>query len=66
MYFDSVSAALSMDGHGVFVWIAYAVTTAVILFLLLSPGRRQRRFLRQLSGELKRSESGPNSTQEGN
>lgn len=65
MYFDSVSAALSMDGHGVFVWTAYAVTTVVILSLLLAPGRRQRSLLRQLAGELKRSEDGPNSTQEG-
>ena len=66
MYFDSFSAALSMDGHGVFVWTAYAVTIVVLLFLLLAPGRRQRRLLRQLAGELKRSDSGPNSTQEGN
>ena len=64
MYFDSFSAALSMDGHGVFVWTAYAVTITVVLFLLLAPGRRQRRLLRQLAGELRRSESGPNSTQE--
>ena len=65
MYFDSVSAALTMDGHGVFVWTAYAVTTVVILSLLLVPGRRQRRLLRQLAGELRRSESGPNITKEG-
>ena len=65
MYFASVSAALTMDGHGVFVWTAYAVTTVVILSLLLVPGRRQRRLLRQLAGELRRSESGPNITKEG-
>ncbi len=55
MYFESVDALISMDGHGVFVWAAYAVTLSVIVMLLVFPVRRRRRFLRQLSGELKRS-----------
>jgi len=65
MYFDDVGAVLEMSGHGGFVWTAYLITTAVVLILIIAPRRRQRRFLRQLAGELRRTRSGPNTTQEG-
>ena len=56
MYFQSLQAMLHMDGHGVFVWTAYLIGALVVLSMLLVPWRRQRRFLRQLSGELKRQQ----------
>jgi heme exporter protein D len=56
MYFDSLDALLHMDGHGVFVWAAYFITCTVVALLLLAPRRRQRRFLRQLSGEIRRQQ----------
>ena len=58
MYFDSVSAALTMDGHGAFVWSAYAICLLVLVSILLAPRRRQRKFLRQLAGEQKRQQQG--------
>ena len=54
MYFDSISAALAMDGHGVFVWSAYLITTIAIASILVIPRRRERKFLKQLAGELRR------------
>jgi heme exporter protein D len=64
MYFDSLSAALSMDGHGGYVWAAYLLTVCVLGFILLLPRRRQRRVLRQLAGEIKRQrQANPNSTE---
>ena len=57
MYFQSFDALLHMDGHGVFVWSAYLITTAVIAAILVAPGRRRRRFLRQLAGEVKRQQT---------
>ena len=54
MYFQSLDAVLHMDGHGAFVWSAYLITAAVILYIMVSPGRRRRRFLKQLAGETKR------------
>jgi heme exporter protein D len=54
MYFQSLDAILHMDGHGAFVWSAYLISAVVILFILVSPGRRRRRFLKQLAGEAKR------------
>jgi len=56
MYFDSLDALLYMDGHGGFVWSAYLITIAVVAVLLLAPGYRRRRFLRRLSGEIRRQE----------
>jgi heme exporter protein D len=38
---------LLMSGHGPFVWAAYAITLVVVLWLLISPLVRQRRFFRE-------------------
>jgi heme exporter protein D len=64
MYFDSFDALLVMDGHGGFVWSAYLITVVVLAAILIAPGRRRKKLLRQLAGELKRSGSGPNSNEE--
>lgn len=61
MYFQSLNDLLYMDGHGAFVWAAYAITLAVIAMILLAPVRRRRAFLRQLSGELRRQQGAPDS-----
>jgi len=48
MYFDNLQAVLSMGGHGVYVWSAYAVTGVVIAAVLIVPMQRRRRLLRDL------------------
>ena len=58
MYFHSVNEALMMDGHGGYVWAAYAISVLVLSLILLAPRRRQQRFLRQLAGEQKRRQQG--------
>lgn len=55
MYFDSVDGMLAMEGHGVFVWSAYAVTMLVIALILVLPVRRQRRLLRELAADERRA-----------
>ena len=57
MYFDSLSAAISMDGHGVYVWTAYLIATTAIAFIMTAPGRRSRKFLQQLAGEIRRQQA---------
>ena len=59
MYFENLDAALQMNGHGIYVWPAYAVCIVVIVLLLLVPIRRHKRTLAQLAGELKRSNPRP-------
>ncbi len=55
MYFDSLHAALTMGGHGAFVWSAYAITLVVIALLLISPLRKSRQLRRELAGQYKRA-----------
>lgn len=64
MYFDSLNAVLTMDGHGGYVWSAYAISLLVLALLLRAPWRRQRALLRQLAGEQKRQQQGPNAKRE--
>ena len=56
MYFESVAAALAMDGHGPYVWAAYGITLLVLAQLLLWPVRRLQRLRRELRGEARRRE----------
>ena len=55
MYFDNLNAVLVMEGHGGYVWLAYAVTLSVLAILLVAPMRRRRRQLRQLAMDLRRA-----------
>ncbi len=55
MYFESFQAALLMDGHGPYVWGAYALSLAVLLSMLLAPRRRRQRLLRERRGERRRA-----------
>lgn len=59
MYFDSLATAMQMDGHGVFVWGAYAITVVVIGLMLLVPQRRQRRLLAQYQADRRRAAGQP-------
>lgn len=65
MYFDSVQALLVMDGHGGFVWSAYALTLLVIAFLLLAPVMRRKRLLRELRAAQRRAEAAQGRVNEG-
>jgi len=56
MYFDSVGAALAMDGHGVYVWFIVIVSWALIGSLLVLPILSGRRFLLQQQGLLRREQ----------
>jgi heme exporter protein D len=57
MYFDNLSAALTMDGHGVFVWSAYLIATVAIALILALPRRKERKILLQLAGEIRRQQT---------
>lgn len=55
MYFDSISAVWHMDGHGVYVWLAYALTTLPLVLMVWFPIRRMRQHWRWLEAEQRRS-----------
>jgi heme exporter protein C len=50
-----LAAALTMDGHGAYVWSAYALSLLVLVYDVSAPLRRQRRLLRELRGEARRN-----------
>ena len=54
MYFDSISAALHMEGHGAFVWSAYLISLLVVTLMILAPRARQRKLLGHLKAQQRR------------
>jgi heme exporter protein D len=47
MQFASLQEFLAMGGHAPYVWTAYGVTLAVMLYILCAPLLAQRRFVRE-------------------
>ena len=45
MYFDSLAQLWHMDGHGPYVWGAYAIVLLVLIGLVRAPLARRRRAL---------------------
>lgn len=52
--FDSLGDFLYMQGHGVFVWSAYAISLLIMAWLVLSPWIQQRRLRQQLQRQYRR------------
>ncbi len=46
MAFSGVEELIVMGGHGIYVWSAYFLTWLVILFLVVSPLIKSRKFFR--------------------
>ena len=56
MQFDSVSEAITMGGHGAYVWRAYAITLVVVGISLLRPWLATRKLKRVIRQELSRQQ----------
>ncbi len=52
--FDSLQDFLLMSGHGPYVWSAYVVSIAVMLWLVASPLRRRRQILADVQRQQRR------------
>lgn len=48
VYFDSWSGFLVMEGHGFYVWSAYAVAATVVAYNLIAPFIAKRRVIAQV------------------
>ena len=55
MYFESLSAVWHMDGHGFYVWLAYALTLLPLVIMVWLPLKRIRQHWRWLQAEQRRS-----------
>lgn len=45
--FESIADFIAMNGHGSYVWASYAITFAVLIFLLASPLLQKKAFVKQ-------------------
>ncbi|GAB1257367.1 heme exporter protein CcmD [Aurantivibrio plasticivorans] len=45
--FDSFSALLSMEGHGMYVWISYAIVLIGMLYFGFRPNWQFKQFVKQ-------------------
>lgn len=45
--FESIADFIAMNGHGPFVWAAYAITFTVLVFLLVAPLMQKKAFFKQ-------------------
>lgn len=50
MQFDSLAAIWWMNGHGPFVWSAYAIAAATLCAIVWAPLQRRRRFFAEQRG----------------
>lgn len=54
MYFESLAAAWHMEGHGGYVWLAYALTATALVLMVWLPMARHRRHLRWIAADQRR------------
>jgi len=45
--FETFADFIAMNGHGPFVWAAYAITLASLIFLVVSPVLQRKAFFKQ-------------------
>ena len=58
MYFESLAAVWHMDGHGFYVWLAYALTALPLVIMVWLPLKRMRQHWRWLQAEQRRVVAG--------
>lgn len=55
--FESIADFIAMNGHGPYVWASYAITFAVLVFLLVSPVLQKKAFVKQQQKQQKLTRS---------
>ncbi len=54
MHFETISDALFMDGHGLYVWAAYILSVLPIVLMIWLPILRMKRYWRWIDEEQSR------------
>lgn len=57
MNFSSFADFIAMGNHGVYVWTAYGISTAVLILNVALPVLARRRYLQDEARRLRREES---------
>ena len=61
--FESIADFIAMNGHGPYVWAAYAITFTVLIYLLVSPLLQKKAFIRQQQKIQKLAQTNPTTAQ---
>lgn len=59
MSFDSFSDFLSMGGHGLYVWLSYAIAVAVVIVNIVLPTMSRRQLFADARRRLRREDTQP-------
>ena len=59
MAFDSINEFLNMGGHGLYVWLSYALGIAIISANLILPAFKRKELLKNLARRLRRENNAP-------
>jgi len=54
MYFDNLNSLITMDGHGVYVWLAYALALMICVYNLLNPILTRKQVIRSIKQSLRK------------
>ena len=64
MYFETVNDLLAMGGHALYVWLAYGVALAGIIWLLARPLMEQQQILREVRTRVRKQDTRATSEKE--
>lgn len=59
LQFESFSEFLNMGGHGLYVWLSYALGIAIISANLILPAFKRKELLKNLARRLRRENNAP-------
>ncbi len=57
MSFDSFSDFLAMDGHGLYVWMSYAIAVVLFVINVVSPVMRRKQLVSELIRRMRREKN---------
>ena len=52
--FESINDFIQMGGHGYYVWSAYLISLSVLIWLVVSPLQRKRKFIQEMIRQQRR------------
>lgn len=56
MHFESLASFIEMGGHGLYVWICYAIATAIISLNFIVPIVTKDRILKDIERQIRREQ----------
>jgi len=55
--FDSISEFFAMGGHGLYVWLSYAIALTILILNIINPVMQKKKVLTDLARRLRREKN---------